>query len=70
MAEVKYYGGVEGGATNTTAIVVDSNGKIVSRVDGSGSNGWVCISESTHANEVIAAAKCLISLNATVPHTL
>ena len=35
------YGGLEGGGTNTVAVLVDAGGRIVARQDGSGSNGWL-----------------------------
>lgn len=35
------YGGIEGGATNTVAVIIDEHGKIVAREDGPGSNGWL-----------------------------
>jgi len=36
-----FFGGVEGGGTNTTVIIVNDAGRILSRRDGAGSNGWV-----------------------------
>lgn len=36
-----FYGGVEGGATNTTVIIVNSSGLIVAKKEGPGSNGWL-----------------------------
>ncbi len=41
MADRACFGGVEGGGTNTIAIILDSDGKILSRVDGPGTNGWL-----------------------------
>ena len=37
----RYFGGVEGGGTNTVVVIVNEAGKIVGEARGGGSNGYV-----------------------------
>ena len=41
MSEVKYFAGVEGGASETKIVFVDSNGEIVHEGKGLSTNMWV-----------------------------
>ncbi|XP_022807732.1 N-acetyl-D-glucosamine kinase-like [Stylophora pistillata] len=54
-----YFGGVEGGGTGSTAIILSSDGKIVGRSTGQGTNHWLigldeCLSR---VNEMVIEAK-------------
>jgi N-acetylglucosamine kinase len=51
---MKYFGGVEGGGSNTLVVIINENGEIISREHGGGSNGWLL--------GIDAAATLLISL--------
>nr|XP_058961592.1 N-acetyl-D-glucosamine kinase-like [Pocillopora verrucosa] len=62
MASVQsesYYGGVEGGGTGSTAIILSSDGQIVGRSSGQGTNHWLigldeCLNR---VNEMVTEAK-------------
>ncbi|XP_020624472.1 N-acetyl-D-glucosamine kinase-like [Orbicella faveolata] len=54
-----YFGGIEGGGTGSTAIILSSDGKIVGRSTGQGTNHWLIgLEECLHrVNEMVEEAK-------------
>jgi len=41
MSSALYFGGIEGGATHSKLVICDTNGSIISKVSGPGTNHWV-----------------------------
>ncbi|EDO42704.1 predicted protein [Nematostella vectensis] len=74
MADKKekvYFGGIEGGGTSSIAVIFDSNGKIVGRSEGEGTNHWlvgmdICLKR---INSMVMAAKENAGIDVMTPLT-
>ncbi|KAL0811186.1 hypothetical protein ABMA28_009617 [Loxostege sticticalis] len=65
MTDVKYFGGVEGGATHSNLVICDGSGKVLGTASGPGTNHWTLGIEAC-ANRIVEMLKAA-KINAGLP---